>query len=222
MLCAKPLAYAQLLRLPNIFTAVADPLAGWLLVEGGRAAQLAISVGSSACLYTAGIVLNDCFDYRADCRDRPERPLPRGAIPVRVAWALGAVLFLGGIAVGGRAALPLAALIVFYNAVAKYFVGLGPVTLGACRTCNFALGMGGFALLWPPLVLGAYVAGLSFVARREEVRPELRKLVKRLLLGIIMMDAVLVLAVTGDWTGAALVGSLLVPAVVLGKRIQMT
>ena len=60
------------------------------------------------------------------------------------------------------------------------------------------------------------------MARREEVRPELPRLVKHLLLGIIVVDAALVLSVAGDWTGAALVGSLLVPAVVLGKRIQMT
>ena len=218
----KPLAFAQLFRLPNVFTAVADPLAGWLIAGGNRGGQLALVLGASACLYTAGMVFNDCFDYRADCQARPERPLPRGAIPVPVAWWVGVILFLAGLACGGRNALPLAALIIFYNVVAKHFAALGPATLGACRACNLALGMGGFVPLWPPLLLGMYVAGLSFVARREEVRPELRRWVKRLLLGIIAVDAGLVLTLTGDWGSAALVLGLLVPAVVLGRWIQMT
>jgi len=217
---AKSLAVVQLLRLPNLFTAVADPLAGWYLT--GCQGWLLLPVGASAFLYTAGIVLNDCVDYRRDCRDRPERPLPRGDFPVPVAWALGVVLLLAGLALGGVNAVPLAGLIIFYNAFAKRFVWLGPVTLGACRAGNLALGMGGVAPFWPPLILGAYVAGLSFVARREDARPELRRLVKRLLLGIIVVDAALVLTVTGNWTGAALVLALLVPAAVLGSSIPMT
>ena len=220
---AKPLALARLLRLPNLFTAVADPLAGWLLVGGNLPpARLGLLAGASACLYTSGMILNDCFDYRLDCRERPERPLPRGDLPVWMAWALGAVLFLAGLALGGVPALPLAALVIFYNVFAKRFAWLGPATLGACRSCNLALGMGGFSPLWPPLILGVYVASLAFVARREEVRPELRKTVKRMLLGIIVVDAALVLTVTGDWCGPALIAMLLVPAVILGKIIPMT
>ena len=219
---SKFLAYVQLLRLPNIFTAIADPLAGWLIAGGGRASQFALTIGASVGLYTAGIIFNDCFDCRRDCRDRPERPLPRGDIPVRVAWMLGTVLFLTGLVLGGVNALPLAMLIVFYNVFAKHSVWLGPATLGACRACNLALGMGGFTMHWLPVILGAYVAGLSLVARREDVRPELRRLVKHLLLGIIVVDAALVLTVAGDWTGTALVLSLLVPATMLGKIIPMT
>ena len=50
-------AYAQLLRLPNVFTAVADPLAGWFFVGGGAPAwNVSLLVAASACLYTAGIV----------------------------------------------------------------------------------------------------------------------------------------------------------------------
>ena len=216
---AKLLAFAKLLRLPNLFTAVADPLAGWLIT--GSCGAVLLPVGSSACLYTAGIVLNDCFDYRLDCRERPERPLPQGDIPVSMAWLIGAILFLAGLTLGGSKALPLAALIIFYNAVAKKSVWLAPVTLGACRVCNFALGMGGFVPRWPLVILGVYVAGLTLLARREVLQPALRRVVKQMLLGIIVVDAICV-AVTGDWLGAMLVLSLLVPATVLGKTIPMT
>jgi 4-hydroxybenzoate polyprenyltransferase len=215
------LAYAQLMRLPNLFTAVADPLAGWLIV-GGEPARLPSILGASACLYTAGIVLNDCADYKRDCKDRPERPLPRGEISRAAASVLGAFLMLVGCLLGGWNAVPLAALIVFYDTLAKQNAWLGPLTLGGCRAFNIAFGLGGFAPLTPVLILGVYVAGLSFVARREETRPELPRIVKNLLLGIIVLDAILVFALTGNWAGALLVLSLLLPAWSLSRILAMT
>src|SRR5437773_2719540 len=124
---SKFLAYARLLRLPNIFTAAADPLAGWFLVGGGAPGwHLAVLVGAGACLYTAGIVFNDVFDYRLDCRERPERPLPSGAISRGAAATLGAALMAAGLALARAVgavtfgiALFLAAMIFFYNAWAK-------------------------------------------------------------------------------------------------------
>jgi 4-hydroxybenzoate polyprenyltransferase len=211
-------AFVRLVRLPNLFTAVADPLAGWL-IAGGNGSPLG-PVATSACLYTAGIVLNDCFDFAADCRDRPERPLPRREIPLPAAWGLGVALLLAGIAVGGWTAVPLAVLILFYDTYSKQFGLLGPLTLGACRAGNMILG--GPSLIWPPVILGVYVTVLSVVARREDLRPALRVVVKRLLLGIIVLDALLVFAWTGDVVGTLLVLSLLAPAWALGRILPMT
>ena len=188
----------------------------------GATGSPVLVVSASACLYTAGIVLNDCFDYRQDCRERPERPLPRGVIGLRTAWTLGAALLVAGVALGGVTAIPLALLILFYDAVARRIAWLGPVTLGGCRALNIALGLGGVVPVTVPVTLGIYVAGLSVIARREEARPELRRLVKRLLQGIIVVDAALVFAFTGDAPAAALVLSLLVPALALGKMLPMT
>ena len=102
-------AYAQLLRLPNLFTAVADPFAGWLLVEGaGPGWELPVLVLVSACLYSAGIVLNDCFDYQVDCRERPHRPLPSGAIRLATAWRLGYGLLVAGLVLAAGLNLALA------------------------------------------------------------------------------------------------------------------
>ena len=216
---AKLLAFAQLLRLPNLFTAVADPLAGWLLT--GCHGEVLLPVSASACIYTAGIVLNDCFDYRLDCRERPERPLPGGDISQRAAWTTAAILLavgLGCAAFAGKLllALGLVALIFLYNIGGKSFV-----VIGACRSLNFLLGMTGFVPAWAPITLGVYVAGLTLVARQEVVNPSLRRVVKQMLLGIIVVDAGFV-ALTGDWAGAALVLSLLVPATALGKILAMT
>jgi len=225
---AKLRAYAQLLRLPNVFTAVADPLAGWFFIGGGMPAwHVAMLVATSACLYTAGIVFNDCFDYRLDCRERPERPLPRGDIQLRTAWILGIVLMLTGLlcaAIVNPLTLSLAAfiagMIFFYNAWAKHFAVLGPLALGVCRFANFLLGMrcAPVKYWYAPAILGVYVAVLTYIARNEVINPAVRLTVKRMLLGIIVLDAML----TQDLTGGALVLSLLIPAFVLSKLLPMT
>ena len=224
-------AYVQLLRLPNLFTAVADPLAGWLAVGGGGPpAQLFLLAGVSAGLYTAGIVLNDCFDYALDCRERPERPLPRGAIPRAHAWALAALLMGAALVAAALAgpptlgvALSLAVLILFYNSWAKRFFFLGPLVLGVCRFANFLLGMRSapLRLWWIPGLLGVYVAVLTLLSRQEAGNPARQRTIKRLILGIIVVDAALV-TVRGDPVGALLVLSLLVPAIALGKLLPMT
>lgn len=220
--------YAQLLRLPNLFTAVADPLAGWFLVGGGQPAwHLLALTGASASLYSAGLVLNDCFDYRLDCRERPERPLPRGAITRRRAGTLGVLLLLaglGGAALAGPVALGiagfLALMILFYNGWAKQFVWLGPVVMGTCRFANFLLGMRcAPPRLWvAPLLLAGYVAVLTFIARREVVEPATRETVRVLLLGIIALDALLA------WhpVGSPLILSLLIPAWAVSRLLPMT
>lgn len=221
-------AYAQLLRLPNLFTAVADPLAGWFFIGGGAPAwHIVLLVATSACLYTAGIVLNDCFDYRLDCQERPERPLPRGDIKLHTAWALGTILLLTGLACAfavSYVALGIAGfiafMILFYNAWAKHIAVLGPLALGACRFANFLLGMRCAPphLWYAPAILGIYVAVLTYIARNEVINPAVRFTVKRLLLGIIVLDAIL----AHDPVGSALILSLLLPAFALGKRIPMT
>jgi 4-hydroxybenzoate polyprenyltransferase len=218
---SKWLASAQLLRLPNLFTAVADPLAGWLIV-GGEPRRLPWVLGASACLYAAGIVFNVCLDYQRDCVERPERPLPRGEISLTAASVLGAVLLGAGLVLGGWIALPLAILILFYDSLAKRSAWSGPLTLGGCRLLNMGLGMGGLEPVAPAIILGIYVTVLSFIARREEIQPSLRRIVKHLLLGIIVLDAVLVLAFTGNWLSALLVLSLLPPAWALSRILAMT
>ena len=90
--------YLQLIRLPNVFTAAADSLAGWLLVRGtfeapGRWLPL---VAASMATYAAGIALNDVFDYATDLQERPHRPLPSGRVSRRFAAWLGATLLVLG------------------------------------------------------------------------------------------------------------------------------
>lgn len=225
---SKFLAYAQLLRLPNTFTAMADPLAGWFAVGGGVPVwQLPLLVGASACFYTSGIVFNDCFDYPLDSVEHPERPLPSGAVSLKTAWLLGSALMIVALVLAALAGpVPLGvgaflgAMIFFYNAWARRFAALRPLVLGTCRFANFLLGMRCLPvrMWWMPATLGVYVTIITFLSRRGTNNPSFEQIIRGLLLGIIIIDAVLVLlSPFGDWIGTLLVLSLLVPVIVLDR-----
>ena len=74
-------AYLELLRLPNVFTAIADVMMGyWFALAVARAddagentewESLILLVLSSSCFYLAGMVLNDYFDRNKDLQERP-------------------------------------------------------------------------------------------------------------------------------------------------------
>src|SRR5262249_55491017 len=99
--------YAQLVRLPNVFTALADVgLAA--LVSGALPsawAAVLLIAAASACLYCGGMVWNDYFDAEQDRRERPFRPIPSGRVTRREAAGLGALLLLGGLVCASLAVL---------------------------------------------------------------------------------------------------------------------
>jgi len=102
------LAYAQLLRLPNVFTAFADiALAGCatgLIVE--QPGVFLLLCLSSGCLYLSGMVWNDWFDFAEDAKARPFRPLPSGRVATRTAVLIGVALLLAGLGFAALAGLP--------------------------------------------------------------------------------------------------------------------
>src|SRR3954466_13822058 len=135
------LPHLQLIRLPNVFTAAADSLAGWLLV-GGTLADVAGWLPlafASMVLYAAGMALNDLFDLEIDRAERPGRPLPSGRVsPVFAAGIGWGGLVLGPILAGLSGSLPalgvavtLALTILAYNSGIKRSI-LGPELMGAC------------------------------------------------------------------------------------------
>ncbi|WP_406696581.1 UbiA family prenyltransferase [Singulisphaera sp. Ch08] len=174
--------YLQLIRLPNVFTAAADSLAGWLLVRGSLESpeRWLPLVGASMAIYAAGIALNDVFDYEIDLKERPARPLPSGRVSRRfAAWGGGFLLLLGPAlaALSGSAssliiALSLAACVLAYNLGLKRTI-LGPEVMGSCRALNLILGMSQAANFGGPggwLVacsLGLFVVGVTWISRSE-------------------------------------------------------
>jgi len=69
--------YLELMRLPNVFTAVAGAAMGFLFVcepiTATDAWLLVFLLASSSLLYLAGVVLNDVFDMELDAHQRPDR-----------------------------------------------------------------------------------------------------------------------------------------------------
>jgi 4-hydroxybenzoate polyprenyltransferase len=178
-------ALLALIRPPNVFTAVADSLAGLLLCWGaghGVSDGACAVLLASACLYLGGIVLNDVFDHRLDAVERPTRPIPSGAVSLPTAARLGAGLLAAGVTIAlwiGPApwivAGALATCILLYDGGVKK-TKLGPLMMGACRGLNVALGVAagmGMDGDWPaiaiagPVVLALYIAGLTWIARDE-------------------------------------------------------
>ena len=182
-------AWVRLLRLPNHATAVADVLAGYLIVSQARAIDwpapaLWWAILASLGFYAAGMVLNDVFDLALDREERPGRPLPSGQIGVRTAAAAGNILMAVGSAAACAAAFAaqspwpalvgalLTAAVWTYNRHAKA-TSLGPAVMGSCRALNWLLGMtaaGGPYLphQWLlPIGMGVYVMGITVYARDE-------------------------------------------------------
>lgn len=173
-------ACLQLMRLPNIFTAIADIVAGYLMVRGFAVdwSELAGLVVATTGIYGAGCVLNDCCDLEIDRRERPHRPLPAGLVSPRAALALAIFLFAIGL-VGAYAAGPLSlflalvivALVIVYDTVAKQHDIAGPLVMGSCRAGNLLLGMSPhLAVALPllfPLVTFLYIALVTRVSGRE-------------------------------------------------------
>jgi 4-hydroxybenzoate polyprenyltransferase len=178
---------AELVRLPNVFTAVADVLMGFLFVRmfsTDDGPLLCWLVAASALLYAAGTTLNDVFDYVRDLEERPERPLPSGRIRRGTAAAIGWGLLACGVASAGAAAYCaqswrpaivgalLAGAIVFYDVFLKRTF-LGPLGMGACRMLNVLLGMSVLTAAWavPSYwvagAIGLYVVGITWFARDE-------------------------------------------------------
>ena len=81
----------QLVRLPNVFTVLADVGAAFLLVGGGPlpVARFALVLAAGVALYWAGMILNDVFDLQKDQAERKTRPVASGAISVNAAKSAG-------------------------------------------------------------------------------------------------------------------------------------
>lgn len=153
----------QLVRLPNLFTVLADVSAAFLLVAGGPTplARFVLVVLGGVALYWAGMILNDVFDIEKDKLERPDRPLASGAISLGAAQIAGWGLLVLGVALAGASgyvsggagldaetsmtwlpaaiAVALAVLIVAYDGPLKP-TPIAPAAMGGCRLLSFLLG----------------------------------------------------------------------------------
>jgi len=217
------LDYLRLVRLPNVFTALADVTMGFLCVQHTlRPYRVFLPLAAaSALLYSAGMVLNDLWDVDLDRHQRPERPLPSGRITLATARRLGWTLLVGGVLCGwlagllswgetvfpwrsGIVATLLACAIVAYDARLKRTLA-GPLAMGACRALNVLLGMSALAA-WsgtpslagfgPPHALTAGGIGLYIVGVTWFARREAEQSRRGSLLGatLVLLSGIFLLA----------------------------
>jgi 4-hydroxybenzoate polyprenyltransferase len=187
------LPYAQLLRLPNVFTAFADILLGTLAAGTlmHRPLAAAFLLLASGCLYCSGMVWNDFFDFEIDRKERPFRPLPSGKISRSTARRIGLGLIAAGLGFAMVAGLgaegwdskpvitasALVAAILVYDIWLKH-TPIGPVAMGACRFLNVLMATSlADASILPSghrvhlaLVVGGYIVGVTWFARGEAGR----------------------------------------------------
>jgi len=177
----KALAYLQIMRLPNIFTAIADVMAGCLIVLGSDVqwrTLLGLCISTSA-IYAGGCVLNDLCDRQIDAVERPFRPIPSQRVSVREAFFLTSLLFAVGLLAAFSAgwhsfynALVLVILVIAYDTLTKDIAVAGSLNMAACRACNIFLGMSPAlqfetAFLLLPLITLVYVTALTALSKFE-------------------------------------------------------
>ncbi|MGW0874890.1 SCO3242 family prenyltransferase [Streptomyces sp. NPDC002740] len=139
-------AWAELLRLPALFTVPGDALAGAAALTARPDRRTLFAIGSSLCLYEAGMVLNDWADRAEDAAERPHRPLPSGRVSPTAAFTAACAFTVAGLALAGRAgrpaltvAAPLAATVWSYDLVWKH-TPAGPFAMAAARGLDLLLG----------------------------------------------------------------------------------
>lgn len=166
-------------RVSNLPTVWSNVLAAWLLAGGGTPGRLSALLLGATAVYVAGMFLNDACDADFDARHRLDRPIPLGWVREWQVWVAGGGLLVGGFALlaelGSATAgwgLGLVAAVLIYDFTHKA-VPFSPVLMALCRIFLFlasssaaAEGLTGDAA-WSAVVLGLYVIGLSYVARRE-------------------------------------------------------
>lgn len=177
--------WLRVLRIPNLFTVPAEPVAAFYMASSASlrdSVTLAWTLAAILCIYAAGLIWNDVFDRRRDAQARLLRPIAMGLISPRVAasvawllagcgsllaWHVGVVPFAMSIA--------LIASVLAYDRFFKKISVLGVVTMGLCRGLSFLMGAAAAATglsfsvrIWiAAAIVTTYVATVTELARRE-------------------------------------------------------
>ncbi|MEU1079477.1 SCO3242 family prenyltransferase [Streptomyces sp. NPDC005908] len=170
-------AWAELVRLPALFTVPGDTLAGVAAAGRTPGPRALLPVGSSLCLYAAGMALNDWADRAEDAVERPHRPVPSGRVRPAAAFAAACGLTGAGLLFAARAgrpalavAAPLAATVWAYDLALKH-TPAGPAAMAAARALDLLMGAAAAgdtkAAAPSAALLGCHTLAVTAVSRRE-------------------------------------------------------
>ena len=166
----QPRGFLELIRPVNAVAAGVLTFTGALVAAGVSAPRpAAIAVVATGLATGGGNAINDYFDREIDAINRPDRPIPRGAVSPRSALAFSVLLF--AVAVALTLLLPLLAIgialvnlvaLVAYTEVIKGRPGVGNALVAALTGSTFLYG--GAAVdgdLAPVVVLFALAASAT-------------------------------------------------------------
>ncbi len=172
--------YLTLARISNSPTVASDVLVGAALAGVVRPnGAVALLAAAMVLFYTAGMFLNDLFDYESDTRKQPYRPLPSGLVS-RAEAVVGILLLFGTglliLAVLGSA--PFVAGLVLLMLIALYdrwhkANPLSPLLMASTRFMVYIVAFLAFGtdvtglLIASAGVLALYIVGLTYVAKTE-------------------------------------------------------
>ncbi|MEU2110242.1 SCO3242 family prenyltransferase [Streptomyces sp. NPDC019507] len=135
-----------MLRVSALFTVPGDALAGAAAAGARPDHRTLLAIGTSLCLYEAGMALNDWSDRDEDAVDRPHRPIPSGRISPAAALTAAGALTTAGLTIAARAgrapftvATALAATVWAYDLRLKH-TAAGPAAMASARALDLLLG----------------------------------------------------------------------------------
>ncbi|MFI8533197.1 SCO3242 family prenyltransferase [Streptomyces aquilus] len=175
---ARARAWAELLRLPALFTVPGDVLAGAAATSARVNSRTLLAIGSSLCLYEAGMALNDWADRTEDAAERPHRPIPSGRVRPAEALTAACALTAAGLTLAARAgrpalavAAPLATTVWAYDLALKH-TPAGPLAMAAARGLDLLLGAAATTgrareAIPSAALLGTHTLAVTTVSRQE-------------------------------------------------------
>jgi geranylgeranylglycerol-phosphate geranylgeranyltransferase len=142
---------------------------------GGAVVETGAAVAATVLASGAGMAINDYFDREIDAVNRPERPIPRGAVSPRGAFAWSGVLFAGAVACA--LVLPVLAIaiavvnllaLIAYTEFFKGLPGVGNLVVAYLGGSTFLFGGAAVGAPLAPAVL--FVLAALSTASREVIK----------------------------------------------------
>ena len=169
----------ELTRPGNAVAAGVLTFTGAFVAAGIGSGPIAVVAAVAATVFAtaAGNAVNDYFDRDIDRINRPDRPIPRGAVSARGALAFSVALFLG--AVAAALALPMLAVaiavvnllaLVAYTEVFKGLPGVGNAVVSYLTGSTFLFGAAAVGRLADPAVLVLFALAALATLTREIVK----------------------------------------------------
>jgi geranylgeranylglycerol-phosphate geranylgeranyltransferase len=171
--------FLELTRPGNAIAAGVLTFTGSFVAGGFEVAPVPVVAAVAATVFAtaAGNAVNDYFDREIDRVNRPDRPIPRGAVTARGALAFSVLLFIG--AVVAAVLLPLVAVaiavanllaLVAYTKLFKGLPGVGNAVVAYLTGSTFLFGGAAVGRVGDPAVVVLFALAALATLSREVVK----------------------------------------------------